>query len=165
MSSSTKKSGTKKAKKSGTKKEKVAVYKGKGKSMDAIHDDWSELTTAQKQAVARCASAFFMGDTTTRKLNAFLEKAKQKKSKPKSTKKRAPSAFFVFAAKHRAAVKAANPGASVTDIAKKLGEQYRAQKKAGGAGEEEKPASSKKRKADDAAPLRRSPRKHKGSSA
>lgn len=157
--SSAKKSGTKKAKKSGTKKEKVI----QGKSMGSIHADWSTLTTAQKQAVARCASAFFVGDTTVRKLNSFLEKAKQKKSKPKSTKKRAPSAFFVFAAKHRAAVKAANPGASVTEIAKMLGEKYRAQKTDGG--KEEKPASSKKRKADDAAPLRRSPRKHKGSSA
>ncbi|KAM9314310.1 high mobility group protein B2-like [Pholidichthys leucotaenia] len=54
--------------------------------------------------------------------------AKQgKKKKDPNAPKRPPSAFFVFCADHRSKIKEDNPGISIGDIAKKLGEMWATQ--------------------------------------
>jgi len=47
-----------------------------------------------------------------------------KKKKDPNAPKRPPSAFFVFCAEHRPAIKGDHPGISIGDIAKKLGELW-----------------------------------------
>ena len=47
-----------------------------------------------------------------------------KKKKDPNAPKRPPSAFFVFCSDHRPKVKSENPGISIGDIAKKLGEMW-----------------------------------------
>ncbi|XP_036430792.1 high mobility group protein B2a [Colossoma macropomum] len=49
---------------------------------------------------------------------------KGKKKKDPNAPKRPPSAFFVFCSDHRPKVKNDNPGISIGDIAKKLGEMW-----------------------------------------
>uniref|UniRef100_A0A3B3ZRJ7 High mobility group protein B2 n=1 Tax=Periophthalmus magnuspinnatus TaxID=409849 RepID=A0A3B3ZRJ7_9GOBI len=53
--------------------------------------------------------------------------AKGKKKKDPNAPKRPPSAFFVFCSDHRPKIKADNPGISIGDIAKKLGEMWSTQ--------------------------------------
>ncbi|XP_068176947.1 high mobility group protein B2a [Antennarius striatus] len=52
---------------------------------------------------------------------------KNKKKKDPNAPKRPPSAFFVFCSEHRPKIKEENPGSSIGDIAKKLGELWSAQ--------------------------------------
>ncbi|XP_012708548.1 high mobility group protein B2 [Fundulus heteroclitus] len=52
---------------------------------------------------------------------------KVKKKKDPNAPKRPPSAFFVFCSDHRPRIKAENPGISIGDIAKKLGELWATQ--------------------------------------
>ena len=53
--------------------------------------------------------------------------SKKGASKKKGTgKPRGPTAFFVFSAEHRAAVKKAHPSWKVTEVASELGKQWRA---------------------------------------
>uniref|UniRef100_A0A3Q1B3S6 High mobility group protein B2 n=1 Tax=Amphiprion ocellaris TaxID=80972 RepID=A0A3Q1B3S6_AMPOC len=49
---------------------------------------------------------------------------KGKKKKDPNAPKRPPSAFFVFCSDHRSTIKEENPGISIGDIAKKLGELW-----------------------------------------
>ncbi|KAF7666849.1 hypothetical protein LDENG_00092240 [Lucifuga dentata] len=53
-------------------------------------------------------------------------KGKKKKKDPNAPK-RPPSAFFVFCSEHRPKIKEENPGISIGDIAKKLGEKWATQ--------------------------------------
>ncbi|XP_070783178.1 high mobility group protein B2-like [Enoplosus armatus] len=52
---------------------------------------------------------------------------KGKKKKDPNAPKRPPSAFFVFCSDHRPRIKEENPGISIGDIAKKLGELWATQ--------------------------------------
>merc|ERR1712002_962925 len=52
---------------------------------------------------------------------------KGKKKKDPNAPKRPPSAFFVFCSDHRPRIKEENPGISIGDIAKKLGELWSTQ--------------------------------------
>uniref|UniRef100_A0AAZ1XZP0 High mobility group protein B2 n=1 Tax=Oreochromis aureus TaxID=47969 RepID=A0AAZ1XZP0_OREAU len=52
---------------------------------------------------------------------------KGKKKKDPNAPKRPPSAFFVFCSDHRPKIKEDNPGISIGDIAKKLGEMWATQ--------------------------------------
>ncbi|XP_061685736.1 high mobility group protein B2a isoform X2 [Syngnathoides biaculeatus] len=52
---------------------------------------------------------------------------KGKKKKDPNAPKRPPSAFFVFCSEHRPRIKEENPGISIGDIAKKLGELWSTQ--------------------------------------
>ncbi|XP_069023675.1 high mobility group protein B2-like [Embiotoca jacksoni] len=52
---------------------------------------------------------------------------KTKKKKDPNAPKRPPSAFFVFCSDHRPRIKEENPGISIGDIAKKLGELWSTQ--------------------------------------
>ncbi|MCJ8730200.1 hypothetical protein PDJAM_G00181450 [Pangasius djambal] len=49
---------------------------------------------------------------------------KGKKKKDPNAPKRPPSAFFIFCSDHRPKVKSENPGISIGDVAKKLGDQW-----------------------------------------
>ncbi|KAM9476531.1 high mobility group protein B2a [Clarias gariepinus] len=49
---------------------------------------------------------------------------KGKKKKDPNAPKRPPSAFFIFCSDHRPKVKSENPGFTIGDVAKKLGEQW-----------------------------------------
>lgn len=63
------------------------------------------------------------GKRTTRKQRKNLEGGAKK-----TTAKRAPNKYMEFCAKHREQVVAANPKASVTEVAKLLGKLYRERK-------------------------------------
>lgn len=63
------------------------------------------------------------GKGATRKNRKEMEGGAKKK-----TGKRAPNKYMEFCAKHRAEVVAANPQASVTEVAKLLGKMYRERK-------------------------------------
>uniref|UniRef100_H2TJ66 High mobility group protein B2 n=1 Tax=Takifugu rubripes TaxID=31033 RepID=H2TJ66_TAKRU len=54
-------------------------------------------------------------------------KVSRKKKKDPNAPKRPPSAFFVFCSDHRPKIKEDNPGISIGDIAKKLGELWSTQ--------------------------------------
>ncbi|KAJ8269659.1 hypothetical protein COCON_G00122660 [Conger conger] len=50
--------------------------------------------------------------------------SKKRKVKDPNAPKRPPSAFFVFCSEHRASLKGENPGITIGEIAKKLGEMW-----------------------------------------
>ena len=152
-----------------------------------------QFNACPKQSLGNCSTAFFNGHVTSKQLNSFLIKQQKKKSQPKSTKKRAPTAFFEFLNDNRARAKRDNPGATVSEIAKILGAEWNAMpdeeksgyqnhksKKSSKKGpwrtpagdlammEEKEPAAKKrvtKRKIpeENKSAKRRSPRTHKGS--
>ena len=127
---SAKKTGKKRTgKKAATSEPKAKRVKAEGKPAGAlmadIHKKWDNLSTSERKAVLHCTEAFSDKSVTSKRLNGFLNKQEQKKGtgkkSKKSSKKRAPSAFFAFLKEVRAEIKESDPDTSVTDIAKVAG--------------------------------------------
>ncbi|XP_060939955.1 high mobility group protein B2a [Limanda limanda] len=76
---------------------------------------------------------------------------KGKKKKDPNAPKRPPSAFFVFCSDHRARIKEENPGITIGDIAKKLGELWGTQTSKDKAPHEAKAAKLKEKYEKDVA--------------
>ncbi|KAK7929782.1 hypothetical protein WMY93_006177 [Mugilogobius chulae] len=79
---------------------------------------------------------------------------KGKKKKDPNAPKRPPSAFFVFCSDHRSRIKEENPGISIGDIAKKLGELWSTQSAKDKAPYEAKAAKLKEKYEKDVAAYR-----------
>uniref|UniRef100_A0A3P9IM38 High mobility group box 2a n=1 Tax=Oryzias latipes TaxID=8090 RepID=A0A3P9IM38_ORYLA len=79
---------------------------------------------------------------------------KVKKKKDPNAPKRPPSAFFVFCSDHRPKIKEDNPGISIGDIAKKLGELWATQSAKDKAPYEAKAAKLKEKYEKDVAAYR-----------
>uniref|UniRef100_A0A3B4TNT3 High mobility group protein B2 n=1 Tax=Seriola dumerili TaxID=41447 RepID=A0A3B4TNT3_SERDU len=79
---------------------------------------------------------------------------KGKKKKDPNAPKRPPSAFFVFCSDHRPRIKEENPGISIGDIAKKLGELWATQSSKDKAPYEAKAAKLKEKYEKDVAAYR-----------
>ncbi len=114
-----------KAKASPTKK----VVKAKAATKTTEYSGTRQLFNAQEPAKdpKRVAAAKKAKATLRAKLLKRAKTSKKGASKKKGTgKPRGPTAFFVFSAEHRAAVKKAHPSWKVTEIASELGKQWRA---------------------------------------
>ncbi|KAI1887554.1 hypothetical protein AGOR_G00191510 [Albula goreensis] len=81
-----------------------------------------------------------------------------KRKKDPNAPKRPPSAFFVFCSEHRPRVKNDNPGISIGDIAKKLGELWAKQTPKDKAPYEQKAAKLKEKYEKDVAAYRAKPK-------
>ena len=95
----------------------LTIRRRNNKPQKALSNDTSKLNELNK--------AFETPSTKETKKNALIPEKKAKKEK-KEKKPRKLNAYMVFAMEVRESVKKNNPTASIIDIAKKIGEKWRA---------------------------------------
>ena len=98
----------------------LTIRRRDNKPKNALSNDTSKLNELNK--------AFETSSTKGTKKNASIPEKKEKKAKKekKEKKPRKLNAYMVFAMEVRESVKKNNPTASIIDIAKKIGEKWRA---------------------------------------
>jgi len=86
----------------------------------------ARVAAARKaRATIKARAAAKLKKKTSTKRGVKKAGKKGKKAAKKTGVKRGPSAFFLFSADNRAAVKKANPSFKVTEIASELGKRWR----------------------------------------
>lgn len=84
----------------------------------ALGKEWQEASAKTRAPFEKKAKK------ATDKYRKAMEKYKKKLAK-EAAPKRPASAFFLYSASRRAAIKEANPGFAVTDVAKALGKEWK----------------------------------------